>query len=103
MMTFNEKHHWVFPLVPTDCDYAKTGEYFGKLQKSEIEAHQVQGDFGGYLEERKVNKAENRRLWSKMGKSKAIVSDMEERIRSTFARMANARSGCDGPKLTRRN
>ena len=38
MLTFNEKLHWVFPLVPTDCAYAKLDGYIGKLQKSEIEA-----------------------------------------------------------------
>ena len=31
MMAFNEKHHWVFPLVPTACAYAKLDGYFGKL------------------------------------------------------------------------
>ena len=29
MMTSDEKHHSVFPLVPTDCDCAKLGEYSG--------------------------------------------------------------------------
>ena len=46
MMTSNDKHRWVFPLVPTACAYAKLGEYFGKLRKAEIEAHQLKGDFG---------------------------------------------------------
>ena len=32
MMTYNEKHHWVFPLFPTACDYAKLDAYFGELQ-----------------------------------------------------------------------
>ena len=32
MMTFNEKHRWAFPLVPTACGYAKLNEYFGKLR-----------------------------------------------------------------------
>ena len=103
MMTFNEKRHWVFPLVPTDWAYAKLDGYFGKLQKSEIEALQVQGDFGGHLEVRKVNKTKNRWLGGKMGKFKAAVSDVGDTIRNTFARMANALSGSDGPKLTRRN
>ena len=31
MMTFNEKRHWVFPLVPTSCDYAKVGDYFWEM------------------------------------------------------------------------
>ena len=32
MMTYNEKHHWVLPLVPTACDYAKLGGYFGNCK-----------------------------------------------------------------------
>ena len=54
MRTFNEKHRWVFLLVPTACAYAKSAEYFGKLRKSEIEALQMQGYFGGNLAVRKV-------------------------------------------------
>ena len=46
IMIFNGKHRWVFPLAPTDCDYAKLDEYFGKLRKAEIEVLQMQGDFG---------------------------------------------------------
>ena len=45
--TFNEKHHLGFSLVPTAFAYAKLDEYFGKLQKAEIEALQMQGGFGG--------------------------------------------------------
>ena len=30
MMTYNGKHHWVFPLVPTAGAYAKLNDYFGK-------------------------------------------------------------------------
>ena len=70
MMTFNEKHHWVFSLVPTSCSYAKLGGYFAKLQKSQMAALQAQGDFADHLEVRKVAKTKNRRLGSKMGKSK---------------------------------
>ena len=33
MMTYNEKHHWVFPLVPTACAYTKLNDYFRKMQK----------------------------------------------------------------------
>ena len=32
MVTFNENHHWVFPLAPTASAYTKLDEYFGKLQ-----------------------------------------------------------------------
>ena len=66
MMTYNGKHHWVFPLLPTDCAYAALGEYFGKLQKSQISALQAHGDFGCHLEVRKVTKSKSRRLESKM-------------------------------------
>ena len=46
MTTSNDKHHWVLHLAPTASDGAKLDEYFGKLQNSEIEALQMQGDFG---------------------------------------------------------
>ena len=67
MMTYNEKHLLVFPLVPTACAYAKLGEYFGKLRKSEISALRRQGDFGDHLGVRKVAESKSRRLGSKMG------------------------------------
>ena len=47
MMTFNERYHWVFTLIPTACARNKSDEYFGELQKSEIEALQTQEYFGG--------------------------------------------------------
>ena len=31
--TFNEKHRWVFPPVPTACAYAKLDGYFRKMKK----------------------------------------------------------------------
>ena len=74
----------------------KLDGYFGKFTNAEITALQVQGDFGDNLGVRKVTKTKNRRLWSKMGKSKAIVSDMKDTIRNTFVKMANALSGCEG-------
>ena len=36
MMTYNEKHHWVLPLVPTACDYTKLNDYFWEMQKGEL-------------------------------------------------------------------
>ena len=68
MVNYNEKHHWVFPLVPTSCAYAKLDGYFGKMQKSKMSALQAQGDFGDHLEVRKVTKNKSQRLESKMGK-----------------------------------
>ena len=67
--------------------------------KSEIEALQAQGDFGDHLEVREVNKSKNQRLGSKMEKSKAIISDMEDTIRNTFVGMANALSGSEGATI----
>ena len=61
-MTYNGKHHWVFPLVATACSYAKLNDYFRKIQKGQIEISQVQGDFGDHLEVRKVTKGESRKL-----------------------------------------
>ena len=31
MMTYNGKHHWVFPLVPAACAYAKLNDYYWEL------------------------------------------------------------------------
>ena len=45
MMTYNEKHHWVFPLVPTDSAYAKLNDYFGGMQKGKLRFCR----FGGFL------------------------------------------------------
>ena len=75
MTTFYDKHHRPFPLVPSDCDCAKLGEYFGKLRNAKITALQTQGDSGERLGLGKLRK-ENRRLMSKMGISKANVSDV---------------------------
>ena len=57
MMTSNGKHRWVFPLVPTDCAYAKLDEYFGKLRKAAIGDLQTQGDFRRHLEAGESRKA----------------------------------------------
>ena len=46
MMTYNEKHHWVLPLVPTACAYNRMGKCCGKLRKSQISSLKVQGDCG---------------------------------------------------------
>ena len=81
MMNFNEKHRWLFPLVPTACAYTKLGEYFGKSRKSEIEALQIQGDFGGNSAGWVVAKTKNQRSMSTMGKSKAIISDIEAQFK----------------------
>ena len=66
-MTFNEKHHLVFPLVPTACDYAKLDGYFGKLRKSEIEVVQTQWYFGENLAVRMVAETKIKDCWAKWG------------------------------------
>ena len=71
MMTFNEKHHWVFPLVPTACSYAKLGGYLGKLQKSQMEGLQVQGFFGSFGSP-ESGQSQNRRLGVKMETQKRL-------------------------------
>ena len=62
MVTYNEKHHWVFPLAPTACANTKLNEYFGQMQKSKILVLKAQGDFWGHLEVRKVAKSKSQRL-----------------------------------------
>ena len=44
-MTFNDKHRWVFPLVPNACAFAKLDQYFRKMQAKEIDVLHTQGDF----------------------------------------------------------
>ena len=94
MMTFNEKNHWVFHLVPTACSYAKLDEYFGKLRNAEIGAAQMQRDLGensavGNVVQTKIKK------WAiEMGKSKAIIPDMKDTRRNSLLRVANTISGC---------
>ena len=101
MMTFNEQRHWEFPLVPTDCAYAKLGGYFGNCENRRLRPCKRREISGAILEVRKVNNAKNRWLGIKMEKFKAIVSDLGDTIRNTFVRMANSLSGSEGPKLTR--
>ena len=99
MMTFDENHHCVFPLVPTACAYTKLDGYFGKLQKAQIEVLQMQGGCGENLAVRKVMESKNRRLMIKMGKYKAIISDMEDTIRNSLLRGANTIAGWPGNKI----
>ena len=83
-------------LVPTACDYTKLDCYFGKLRKAEIEVMQMKGDFGENLAVRRVAKSKNQRLVRKMGKSKAIISDMDDTIRNSLLRLVGTISGCPG-------
>ena len=64
--TFNDKHHWVFPLVPTACAYKKLDDYFRKMQKHQIEVLQTQGDFSETQEVRKVSKSKQNRERNRM-------------------------------------
>ena len=99
MVTYNEKHHWVFPLVATACAYAKLGEYLGKLQKSQILALGAHGDFGDHLEVRQMTQSKSQGLESKMRKSKTIIFDTKETIQNTFARIVNVPSGSGMGKI----
>ena len=94
MMTFNEKHNWVFHLAPTAFDYSKLDEYFGKLRKAEIGARQTHRDFGGNSAVRKGSGTENPTMLSKMEKSKAIISGMKDSIRNSLLRAGDTISGC---------
>ena len=64
--TFNDKYRWVFPLVPTACAYAKSDDYFRKMQKKQIEVLQTQGDFLETQEVRKVSKSKQNRERNRM-------------------------------------
>ena len=66
MMTYNGKHHWVFPLIPTACAFAKRGGYFWEMEKAQIEVFQAQGDFLDHLEVRKVAESKIQMLRGKV-------------------------------------
>ena len=85
-MTFNDKHHWVFPLVPTACAYTKLGEYFRKMQKHQIEVLQTRGDFSETQEVRKVSKSKQNRERNRMEKFTNIISDLKNLIQNSLTR-----------------
>ena len=72
MMTFNEEHRCVFPLVPNACDCAKLNEYFWKIGGCVNRSSASAGDFGENLSVRKVARS-NRRTRRKMGSSKLAI------------------------------
>ena len=56
----------------------------------------MQGGFVGNFTVRKVAKSKNQRLMRKMGKFKAIISDMEDAIQNSRLRVVDTISGCPG-------
>ena len=58
----------------------------------------MQGDVGGNSAVREVAKSKNQGLMIKMGKSKAIISDMQDAVRNSLLRVANTIPGCVGNK-----
>ena len=75
-VTFNDKHHWVFPLVPNACAYAKLDDYFRKMQKNQVEVLQTQADFSEMQEVRKVSKSKQNRVRNRMGKFTNLICDL---------------------------
>ena len=98
MMTYNEKHHWVFPLVPTACAYANLSDYFRQIKQGEIEVSQTHGDSGiiwkcgKWL---KVKVANYKEKW----KMQIDNFENENAIQNAFARMANVLSGIEIGKV----
>ena len=92
-MTFNDKHHWVFPLVPNACAYAKLDDYFRKMQKGQIEVLQTQADFGEIQEVRKVSKSKQNRVRNRMGKFTNMIGDLGDLIQSSLTRAVRMISG----------
>ena len=90
IMTFNEKHHWVFPLTPTSFSYTKLNGRFGKLQKSEMEVLKMCGDFGANLAAREVIRTNKQWALSKMENQKSIISHIGDTIQNTPLRAVNA-------------
>ena len=69
-----------------------------KIAKAEIEILQLQGDSGENTAVKKVMDSKNQRLMGKMGKFKAIISDMQDTIRNSLLRAVNTISGGSGNK-----
>ena len=59
--TYNEKHHWVFPLVPTASAFGKMGDCFSEKCKSADRGFTSAGDLRGHLEVRKVTRSKTQR------------------------------------------
>ena len=72
-MTFNDKHRWVFLLVPTACAYAKLGDYFRQMQTQQIEVLQTQADFSETQQVRKVSKSKQNRERNRIGKFTNVI------------------------------
>ena len=95
-MTFNEKHHWVFPLVPTACACAKLDEYFGKIAECKNYGHAGAGRFRGPFGSEKGYQNQKSKIREQNGEIQSDFSDMGDTIQNTFAKMTHALSGCDG-------
>ena len=92
-MTFNDKHRWVFPLVPNACAYTKLEQYFRKMQARELEVLQTQGDFLESQEVRKVTKSKQNRLRNRMGNFTKLVTDLKDLIQNSLSKAARSISG----------
>ena len=96
MMTFNEKHHFVFPLVQTACASAKSNGYFGQSQNSKIAVLKAQSDFGGNSPAREVLRKQNNDYKVKWEVPKSIIPETEGSSRHTLLRVVDTISGCPG-------
>ena len=92
-MTFNDKHHWVFPLVPNACAYAKLDDYFRKMQKNQIEVLHTQADFLEVHEVRKVSKSKQNRERNRIEKFTNLICDSEDLIQNSLTRAVRMISG----------
>ena len=94
MVTFND-NRWVFPPVPTARACAKSDEYLWKLRNQQSMSWKRRVISGNIRKWAKLRKPKSK-VSGEMGNPKAIVSDAEETIRNTIAKMANALSSCEG-------
>ena len=85
-MTFNDERHWVFPLVPNACAYAKLDDYFREMQNKQIEVLQTQWGFLGPQEVRKVSKSKQNRERNRMGNFTNVISDLGNLIQNSLTR-----------------
>jgi len=100
MTTYNEKHHWVFPLSPTSCAYAKLNDYFSENAKGANRGFAGTGGFWGPFGSSESNKKKKPKVTRVSWKCKSIISEMKNAIRNTCARMVNVLSGSEIDKIT---
>ena len=91
-VTFNDKHRWVFPLVPNACAYAKLDEYFRKLQTETLRFCKHK-EILESQEARKVSKSKQNRARNRMGNFTNVITDLEDSEQNSLTKAVRMISG----------